>query len=372
MQVVAVRKTLTVPIDYGRSQIKLKAGRRYVMHDEEVASGQAAGVWKTLTNLPDCPARFVGQSNLTGRLIMPFIGDLSDAFALLPVLASIHQQNPDLSIELSSTPGPAELFSLAPQLGYVRPYPLKIEAWSQYDHFITMEVLQKAGLQPGQSLPEILAKAIGIELGKRSLKLKLSDELEKEITHDGSTPLVALSIGEGKSLRAYPAALLREVTSSLAEQSIACVLLGQSDPDWVIPDSPPFITDLRGKTSSILQMAVWLRAANAVVAHDSLALFLAGSFGKPTISLFAPTNGAQAKLYGSFTSLHSKADCAPCHALAEKCPKGFDRCVAWEDEAVKPQLVVDAVLEQLSIQGIEFGAQKEAGRVFVSTEQLQN
>ena len=156
MQVVAVRKTLTVPIDYGRSQIKLEAGRRYVMHDEEVASGQAAGVWKTVTDLPDRPAGFVGPSNLTGRLIVPFIGEMSDAFALLPVLANVHHKNPNLSIELSSTPGPTELFSLAPQLAYVRPYPLKVEAWNQYDHYLTMEVLQKAGLQSGQSLPEVL------------------------------------------------------------------------------------------------------------------------------------------------------------------------------------------------------------------------
>ncbi|MCH8825000.1 MAG: hypothetical protein IH984_16005 [Planctomycetes bacterium] len=372
MQVVAVRKTLTVPIDYGRSQIKLEAGRRYVMHDEEVASGQAAGVWKTVKDLPDRPTGFVGPGNLTGRLIIPFIGEMSSAFALLPVLASIHQYNPDLSIELSSTPGPAELFSLAPQLAYVRPYPLKVEAWSQYDHFITMEVLSKVALQSGLSMPEALAKALGIELGKRSFELKLPDELEKEITHDGSTPLVALSVGEGKSLRAYPAALLRQVVSSLAEQSIACVLLGQRDPNWVIPEAPPFITDLRGRTSSILQMAVWLRAANVIVAHDSLAMYLAGSFGKPTISLFAPTNGVNAKLYGSLISLQSKADCAPCHETTDICPKGFDRCVAWENESVKPQLVIDAVLEQLTEQGIEFGAQKDAGRAFVSTLEINS
>ena len=372
MQVVAVRKTLTVPIDYGRSQIKLEAGRRYVMHDEEVASGQAAGVWKSVTDLPDTPARFAGQSNLSGRLIIPFIGELSDAFALLPVLASIHQNNPDLSIELSSTPSPSELFSLAQQLAYVRPYPLRVEAWSQYDYYLTMEVLKQVGLQPGQSMPEELAKAIGVKLAQQSFELKLPDELEKEIARDSSTPLIALSIGEGKSLRAYPAKLLREVIRMLAEQNIACVLIGQCDPKWMIPDSPPFITDLRGKTSSILQMAVWLRAANVIVAHDSLVMYLAGSFGKPTVSLFAPTNGVHAKLYGSLTSLHSKAVCAPCHAVTDECPKGYDRCVAWEDEAVNPQLVVDAILEQLTKQGIEFGAQVEAGRVFVRTEQLQS
>jgi len=181
MQVVAVRKTLTVPIDYGRSQIKLEAGHRYVMHEEEVASGQTAGVWKSLTKLPDSPALFAGGNNLTGRLIMPFIGDLSYAFAMLPVFAGIRQQNPDLSIELSSTPGPAELFGLAPQLAYVRPYPLKVEAWSQYDHYITMEVLQRDAMQSGQSLPEMLARAIGIELGSRPFELKLPDEWKTKV-----------------------------------------------------------------------------------------------------------------------------------------------------------------------------------------------
>lgn len=370
MQVVAVRKTLTVPIDYGRSQIKLEAGQRYVMHEEEIASGQAAGVWKSVTKLPESPSLYKGDSNLTGRLIMPFISDLSDAFAILPALATIHQQNPDLSIEISSTPSPAELFGLAKQIAYIRPYPLRVEAWSQYDHYLTMEVLQHAQMQADQSLPEVLAKTIGVELGDRSLELNLPENLEKEISHDTNTPLVALSIGEGKSLRAYPAALLREVISSLAEQGIACILLGQIDTGWAMPDSPPFVTDMRGKTPSILQLAVWLKAANVIVAHDSLTMYLASSLGSPTISLFAPTNGMSAKLYGSTISLHSKEQCAPCHELTDICPKGHDRCIAWENEAVKPQIIIDAVLKQLTIQGLKYGAQAEAGSVFVRAEQI--
>ena len=44
MQVVAVRKSITVPVEKGHNTITLHAGVRYVMHDTEVDSGLAAGV----------------------------------------------------------------------------------------------------------------------------------------------------------------------------------------------------------------------------------------------------------------------------------------------------------------------------------------
>ena len=127
---------------------------------------------------------------------------------------------------------------------------------------------------------------------------------------------------------------------------------------------------MRGRTPSILQMAVWLKAANVVVAHDSLTMYLASSLGSSTISLFAPTNDIHAKLYGSLINLHSKEQCAPCHEVTDTCPKGYDRCIAWDNQAVKPQLVVDAVLEQLANQGIEYGTKAEVGNVFVRAEQI--
>ena len=59
-----------------------------------------------------------------------------------------------------------------------------------------------------------------------------------------------------------------------------------------------------------------------------------------------------------FSSMHTspKVACSPCHETSARCPKGFDRCVAWDDAAVQPPAVVDAVMGWIGKQGREVSA----------------
>ena len=350
MQVVAVGKSITVPVENGRNTITLRSGLRYVMHDTEVDSGLQAGVWKRVEALPDLPARFDPRQTCSGQLLVPFIGGLGEAISMGPVLASIHRQHPQLVIDVTTTPGPAELLALSGHVQSVRTYPLRLEAWRKYEHYLTMEAVYETGQQPGRPLPEVFAAALGIELTDRSFQLKLPEAADVVDPVESATPMVGLAVGEGETYRCYPASMLRELVSLLVERGIGCVLLGRPDPAWVLPESPPMITDLRGKTKTILDLAVWLRAMNAIVGHDSMILHLAAAMGRPTVALFAPTSRAHVALYDNVTPLASGAPCAPCHEVAHRCPKGFDRCIAWDHEAVRPQVVADAVLECVSKQ----------------------
>ncbi|MEE8156009.1 MAG: glycosyltransferase family 9 protein [Phycisphaerales bacterium] len=353
MQVVAVRKSITVPVEKGYNTITLHAGVRYVMHDTEVDSGSAAGVWKRVDALPEVPEQFNSRQACTGRLLVPFIGGLGEAISMLPVLASIRRQHPKLAIDVTTTPGPAELFALSGQLQSVRTYPLRLEAWRRYEHYLTMEGVYETSSQPGRPMPEVFAAALSIELTDPTFQLKLPEAAEEVDADDSATPVVGLAVGEGESLRAYPAPLLRELVSLLVERGIGCVLLGRLDPAWVLPESPPMITDLRGKTNTLLELAVWLRAMTVVVAHDSMIMHLAAALGRPTVALFGPTSRDRASLYTRTTSLASAAPCAPCHEAGQRCPKGYERCIAWDDDAVRPQTVADAVLERVANRGAE-------------------
>ena len=328
MQVVAVHKSITVPVEKGHNTITLHTGVRYVMHDTEVDSGIAAGVWKRVDALPEAPERFNPRRSCSGRLLVPFIGGLGEAISMLPVLASIRRQHPKLAIDVTTPPGPAELFALSRQLQDVRTYPLRLEAWRRYEHYLTMEVVHETGQPPGRPLAEVFAAALGIQLTDRTFQLKLPEAADDVDANDSATPIVGLAVGEGESLRAYPAPVLRELVSLLVEHGIGCVLLGPLDPAWVLPESPPMITDLRGKTKTLLD--------------------LAAALGRPTVALFGPTSRDHASLYTRATSLASAAPCAPCHEAGQRCPKGYDRCIAWDDDAVRPQAVADAVLERVS------------------------
>ena len=350
MHAVAVHTRLTVPVENGRSTITMLPDRAYVMHDVEVASGQQAGAFDRVSTLPVRPRRFDPQGKLTGKLVVPFIGGLGDAIAVLPVLASLKQQHGRLRIEVATTPGPAEVFSLASCVDRVVSYPLAVEDWKSYDHYLCLEIVHQTGQAPGRPLPQVFADALGIELTDKTFRLKLPPVAEAA-AEPSAVPLVGIAVGEGRSLRSYPQPMLRELVSLLVRQGLGCVLLGHADPAWNIPVCPPVITDMRSRTPTVLELAVWLRAVDVVVCHDSFVMHLAGAMGRPSVGLFAPTSRAHASPYPGAVSIEAAAECSPCHAAGSACPRGLDRCVAWDDDAVRATAVADAVFDRLNRQG---------------------
>ncbi|MCH8151529.1 MAG: glycosyltransferase family 9 protein [Planctomycetes bacterium] len=351
MQVVSAHTTLTVPVERGRSTITLKAGKRYVMHDVEVASGQQAGAFRQVKPLPSRPRRFDPTVICTGRMVVPFIGGMGDAVSMLPVLGSLRQQNPDVQIHVTATSGPAEVFALSDHVQRIVRYPMKLDEWSRYDSYLTMEVVHETAQAPGRALPEVFAGALGIELTDASFALNLPEGVDAAAASSSSVPLAGVVVGEGQSLRSYPQSMLRELIAQLVQQGVCCVLLGDAEADLSIPGSGPMITDMRSRTPTVLGLAVWLRAVDVVVAHDSFVMHLAGALGRPTVALFAPTASAHAAPYADAVALASTQDCSPCHETTDRCPRGFDRCVAWDCSTIRPQAVADAVAQTLHRHG---------------------
>ena len=350
MHAVAVHTRMTVPVENGRSTITMLPDRSYVMHDVEVANGRQAGAFDDVSALPVRPRRFDPQGELTGRLVVPFIGGLGDAIAVLPMLASLRQQHRQLRIEVATTSGPAEVFSLAPCVDRVVSYPLAVDDWKAYDHYLCLEIVQQTEQAPGRPLSQVFADALGIELTDKTFRLKLP-QVAEAAAEPSAVPLVGIAVGEGQSLRSYPQAMLRELVGLLVRQGLGCVLLGHADPAWNIPVCPPIITDMRSRTPTVLELAVWLRAVDVVVCHDSFVMHLAGAMGRPAVALFAPTSRAHASPYPSAVSIEAAAECSPCHAVGSTCPRGFDRCIAWDDDAVRATAVADSVFDRLHRQG---------------------
>ncbi len=350
MQVVAVHTTMEVPVENGRAVIRLETGRPYVMHDVEAASGGDANVFERVVAIPTRPRPFDAEGPLSGRLIVPFIGGLGDAISMLPVLAAIRRRHAKLRVDVATTPGPAEVFALAPAVDRIVEYPLPVDRWGQYDHFLSMEAVHRTGQAPSRPLPEVFATALGLHLGDWRFELKLPRAVEAA-AEPSVVPLVGIAMGETPSVRSYPQVFLRQLVGLLVERGLGCVLLGHADPSWNIPVCPPVITDMRSRTPSVLELAVWLRAVDVVVSHDSFVMHLAGALGRPTVALFAPTSPAHAAPYPNAVALTGGADCSPCHAAQTSCPLGLDHCVAWDNDGVRPGAVADAVFDRLARQG---------------------
>ena len=350
MHAVTARNTITVPVERGRSTITLDAGQAYVMHDVEVAGGREADAFEQVAALPAAPRRFDPTRPLTGRMIVPFIGGLGDAVSLLPVLSAIRQRHPRLRLEVTTTPAPAEVFDLSRTVEHIATYPMPLSDWGRYDHYLTLEAVHETRQSPGRALPDVFAAAVGVELGVRKFDLVLPRAAEAA-AEPSSVPLVAVAVGEGQTMRSYPQQMLRDLIAMLVRHGLGCVLLGHADPAWNVPVRPPVITDMRSRTPTVLELAVWLRAVDVVVCHDSFVLHLAGALGRPAVALFAPTSSGHASPYSSAVTLSSALECSPCHETGSQCPRGHDRCVAWDSDALGPQAVVNTVLDRLLQQG---------------------
>jgi ADP-heptose:LPS heptosyltransferase len=319
------------------------------MHDVEVAAAEQAGVGLEIDLIPASPERYVPNTPIQGSLIVPFIGSMGDALCMQPILETISRCHPHVEIDVATTPGPAEVFELFSNLRIVRPYPLGPDDWRGYDHFLSMEALQHSDRQPGRSLPCLFAQALGMTLDDPTIRLVLESARRlhpRLVPIDG--PIVGLAMG-GKTHRAYPPAMLRDLVDRLTETGVTCALLGLAEEGgfWVFPDE--WVIDLRSQTESVPELAACLNRMDVIVAHDSFILHLAGALQRPTIGLFAPSSRHHAEHYPSVQSLASGAMCSPCHESGTSCPKSFPTCVAWEDPKLSPERIAMMALRILGL-----------------------
>ncbi len=368
MRIVRPARDITVPVERGRGSITLRRGAEYVMHDVEAASGSRASVWRSVRALPprpkhwypDAPRRTDAERRGTGvsdaerrgtslRLIVPFIGGLGDAVSMLPLLAAIrvHQAREScVHIEVAATSGPAGVFELSRAVDRVVAYPLQLRQWTRYDCYVSMEAVHATGQQPGRPLPDVFAAALGVELGEYAFELD-EPRFVAPAMEFAPSPRIAIAVGELDSLRSYPLPLLRDVIDRLVSDGVHIALLGERDERMIIGPRES-LADMRGMTATVRELAGVLRTMDAVIAHDSFILHLAGAMGVPTLGLFAPTSQRHGEPYASLRPLVSTRECAPCHAARGECPRAHDRCLAWDERAVAP----DSVIEQLATMGL--------------------
>ncbi len=344
MQIARAGKDMTVAVERGRNVIQLRGGEDVVMHDVEIQSGMQAGAFDRVEPLPVRPVVFSRKARICGPVVMPFIGGLGDAIAMLPVIEAIRRLAPDQPLVVSTTPGPGEIFSLSPVVDLVAPYPMRLEDWVQFETYVSMECVQQTGQLPGRGLSRVFAAALDVNIEDCSYPIQIPGS----VAPSDDRPMVGIAIGAVGNLRSPPQRLIASIVDELVTRRVACVLLGDADDGVTIRRSSPLVEDLRGKTPRLVELAVWLKSMNAVVAHDSLMLHLAGAMQVPTIGLFAPTSARMGDTFDSVLPVKSNMGCSPCHAIGTQCPQGHDRCLAWESPDLAPAAIATKVMRVIS------------------------
>ncbi|MHC4949101.1 MAG: glycosyltransferase family 9 protein [Planctomycetota bacterium] len=342
MQLISFKRSLVVPVERGRRTIPVRRGVVYVMHDVEVDGAVRAGVAASVRPLPPTPARLASPDGVTGELVLPFIGGLGDALCLLPVLETLRRRSPGLRLTIATPPGPAEVFGLADVATRLAAHPLTLPGWRRHARYLSMECVHETGQAPGRALTDTFADAVGLAPDDPTVRLAPpAGAPMPRLDDDG--PFVAVAVGDGDSLRAYPRPHLERLLDELTAAGRRCVLVGHQSPaGWELA-SRPAVLDLRDATPRVVDLAAVLARAEAVIAHDSFVMHLGAALGRPTLSLFAPTSPGLAPRGAGCVSIGSDASCAPCHDATAACPRGHDRCVAWDVPALAPAAVAARV-----------------------------
>ncbi|MCA9286473.1 MAG: glycosyltransferase family 9 protein [Phycisphaerales bacterium] len=335
MKTVVPVQDMQVSAERGRSLLEFEGGVRYILSDVEAMSGLSAGALH-VSDAPDAPPAYRPADFRGSRLAVPFIGGQGDAVALLPVLATIRDLHPGISIEVIAAVGAAQVFALSPAVDRVHPHPMTIASWRGFDAYLPLERIPGTVQAPNAGLARTFAAALGVPLALIRHPLRLPP-----LGPRTGGPLVVVAVGEAASMRSVPPPLVLQIVTALNERGVASVLVGHLDDAYRFPSRPELL-DLRGRTPTVVELANCLRLADAVVAHDSFVMHLAGALERPTLALFAPSSAGIASDYRTVETLSSDAPCAPCGAATGACPLGHGRCVAWDAVGAALDRLIDA------------------------------
>jgi len=347
MKIVTPGSTITVAVERGRHAVQLQEGVAYVMHDVEANSARQAGLVAVVQPLDIEATRILHQhgEQRSGTLLVPFIGGLGDALCILPLVETIRRCHPQLDVVISTTPGPAAVFTLADPPVRTMPYPITLEAWDAFDALMTFETVETE--LPGRPLTETFARGVGWTLDDFAATIRIPDELSVADVMPPS-PRIGVTVPDNASVRSVPAETVQGVVQRLNDANMCVMLLGDQDPSYDIVFDANKTLDLRGQTPSVMTLAACVAELDAVVAHDSFIMHLAGALSIPAVALFAPTSAAHASPYAKHLPIASSAECAPCHTTGATCPLGHERCVAWSDDILSPASIVATLCRHLT------------------------
>ncbi len=119
-----------------------------------------------------------------------------------------------------------------------------------------------------------------------------------------------------------------ELIQSLILKDIPVTLIGHSDDEITVPESP-LVMNLVNKTT-LREMASILRNTKALVTTDSGPMHMGVAVNTPTIALFGPTTkefGFDPRFKNAWV-LEENLECRPCHVHGGNvCPLGHHKCM---------------------------------------------
>lgn len=165
----------------------------------------------------------------------------------------------------------------------------------------------------------------------------------------GIGPWIVVNPGARWTNKRWPVEYYRELVTSLiqSDPNLKIAILGQSEDHalgaQLANNNPTRCLNLAGKTS-LPEMIEWIRLSRLVVTNDTGPMHVAAAIGKPTVSIFGPTNPHRTgPLHQMQGVLRGTLPCAPCLKPHCTSPTPLE-CM----HQITPDRVLSAVQERLS------------------------
>ena len=346
MQIVEAQADAAVQDAYGEPAYRLRGGMQYVVHDREAALGLRSSAVRLVQGLDRVLPRYQRQPLTQQRMLVPFIGRGGDALVLGACLEALKEQWPKVRVDVTCPDGPREVLSIVPAVDRLLTYPLPSDDLANYDYYMCLEDVDAVPDGAARCLSDVFSRCLGTPPPTKPVRIEIPTPVRAAWHWPGRGKLrIGLHTGQIGNVRAYLPDLAHELASTLARAQYDVYLIGRFDPrcDLSAPAFPSGVFDLTGRTPTTLDLAAALVQLDALITSDGLPMHLAGALELPTLALFTATDPILASDYPSVRAVPSETACAPCRIAMGKCPLHHDHCVAWRDEAVQPQ----AILQQL-------------------------
>jgi heptosyltransferase-1 len=225
-------------------------------------------------------------------------------------------------------------------------------SWIAYSHHLRIPTLDMHAVDRYLRVGEMLGIAEGAADFSFTIPPAALDRAKAllrahNVAIDGDRPdIVLLAPGTVWETKQWAAAGFAEVAKHCLRRGRTVVLVGSPNETAIcrrVAAEAPGVIDLCGQTT-LSELAALTSLSAIAVTNDSGAMHLAVALGRPTISVFGPTDSLWVGPYGRDDAvLQAGLACAPCYLRRlSRCP--YDHACM---RAIPPALVIDRIEKSL-------------------------
>ena len=186
---------------------------------------------------------------------------------------------------------------------------------------------------------EELSKAYKLDINHDLIQYHIPEGVaEKSVMSESGRIRIGLNFESRGSIRSYPGELQINLVQNLLSLGFEIYIFGLNKTNLKGFEKEILVHDFCGKTT-IPELSFWINSMDLMICIDSFIAHLSNVLGVKTLVLLSVTRKGIFRGALCRRCLESGIDCSPCGEVANKCPKGFEKCRAFFHKSITPEII---------------------------------